>query len=80
MQLVPKLEVIDRTARMHNGRCGLVTATAYEKRNIAAEVPRWDADLCIQCGQCSIVCPHSVIRAKYYPEEALAEAPAGFPQ
>ena len=53
--------------------------TAYEKRNIAAEVPRWDADLCIQCGQCSIVCPHSVIRAKYYPEEALAEAPAGFP-
>jgi pyruvate-ferredoxin/flavodoxin oxidoreductase len=53
--------------------------TAYEKRNIAAEVPRWDAGLCIQCGQCSIVCPHSVIRAKYYPEEALAEAPEDFP-
>ena len=53
--------------------------TAYEKRNIAVEVPRWDADLCIQCGQCSIVCPHSVIRAKYYPEEALADAPEGFP-
>ena len=52
--------------------------TAYEKRNIADEVPRWEADLCIQCGQCSIVCPHSVIRAKYYPEEALDDAPAGF--
>ena len=53
--------------------------TAFEKRNIAVEVPRWDAELCIQCGQCSIVCPHSVIRAKYYPEEALAGAPDGFP-
>jgi pyruvate-ferredoxin/flavodoxin oxidoreductase len=53
--------------------------TAYEKRNIAVEVPRWDAGLCIQCGQCSIVCPHSVIRAKYYPEEALEGAPEGFP-
>jgi pyruvate-ferredoxin/flavodoxin oxidoreductase len=52
--------------------------TAYEKRNIAVEVPLWDADLCIQCGQCSIVCPHSVIRAKYYPEEALAGAPEDF--
>ena len=53
--------------------------TAYEKRNIADEVPQWDSDLCVQCGQCSIVCPHSVIRAKYYPEEALANAPDGFP-
>ena len=53
--------------------------TAYEKRNIAAEVPRWDAELCVQCGQCSIVCPHSVIRAKYYPEDALEGAPEGFP-
>ncbi len=53
--------------------------TAYEKRDIAVEVPHWDPDLCIQCGQCSIVCPHSVIRAKYYPEEALEGAPQGFP-
>ncbi len=53
--------------------------TIYEKRNIAVEVPRWDADLCIQCGQCSIVCPHSVIRAKYYTEESLETAPGGFP-
>ncbi len=53
--------------------------TAFEKRNIAVEVPRWDSELCIQCGQCSIVCPHSVIRAKYYPEEALDGAPENFP-
>ncbi|MCB1498033.1 MAG: pyruvate:ferredoxin (flavodoxin) oxidoreductase, partial [Bauldia sp.] len=52
--------------------------TAFEKRNIAVEVPLWDADLCIQCGQCGIVCPHSVIRAKYYPEEALTGAPESF--
>ncbi|HMN85138.1 MAG TPA: 2-oxoacid:acceptor oxidoreductase family protein, partial [Bauldia sp.] len=52
--------------------------TAYEKRNIAVEVPLWDPDLCIQCGQCSIVCPHSVIRAKSYPEEALLGAPETF--
>jgi pyruvate-ferredoxin/flavodoxin oxidoreductase len=52
--------------------------TAYEKRNIAVEVPLWDADLCIQCGQCSIVCPHSVIRAKVYPEDSLDGAPESF--
>ena len=51
---------------------------AYEKRNIAEEVPVWREDLCIQCGQCSFVCPHSVIRSRYYHEEALAEAPETF--
>jgi pyruvate-ferredoxin/flavodoxin oxidoreductase len=55
------------------------TGTArFEKRNVADEVPIWDSDLCIQCGQCAIVCPHSVIRAKYYDESRLAGAPAGF--
>ena len=44
--------------------------TRYEKRNIADEVPIWEPDLCIQCGQCAIVCPHSVIRAKYYDRSA----------
>ncbi len=52
--------------------------TQFEKRNIAVEVPIWEPDLCLQCGQCSIVCPHSVIRAKTYPTEALTGAPAGF--
>ncbi|HUK07239.1 MAG TPA: pyruvate:ferredoxin (flavodoxin) oxidoreductase [Stellaceae bacterium] len=52
--------------------------TQYEKRNIAEEVPVWESDLCIQCGQCAVVCPHSVIRAKYYNEDQLAGAPADF--
>jgi len=51
---------------------------AWEKRNIADEVPVWEPDLCVQCGQCSIVCPHSVIRAKYYDDELLEGGPAGF--
>ncbi len=54
-------------------------ATQYEKRNMAFSVPVWKADLCIQCGQCSIVCPHSVIRAKAYDGALLKEAPEGFP-
>jgi len=44
---------------------------AWEKRNIAEEVPVWDDDLCIQCGQCAIVCPHSVIRARFYDRSSL---------
>ena len=52
--------------------------TKYEKRNIAEEVPIWEPDLCIQCGQCAIVCPHSVIRAKYYDRTRLDGAPEGF--
>jgi pyruvate-ferredoxin/flavodoxin oxidoreductase len=53
--------------------------TQYEKRNVAFAVPLWKPDLCIQCGQCSIVCPHSVIRAKAYDGALLAGAPEGFP-
>ena len=50
----------------------------WEKRNIADEVPVWRPDLCVQCGQCSFVCPHSVIRAKYYDLGRLAGAPQSF--
>ena len=53
--------------------------TAFEKRNIADLVAVWDPDLCIQCGNCSFVCPHSVIRSKFYDRTQLAGAPAGFP-
>ena len=52
--------------------------TAYEKRNISELVAVWDPDLCIQCGNCSFVCPHSVIRSKYYDPSRLAGAPQGF--
>ena len=51
---------------------------AWEKRNVAEEVPVWRSDMCIQCGQCGFVCPHSVIRAKYYDEAHLEGAPDGF--
>ncbi|MFV0461353.1 MAG: pyruvate:ferredoxin (flavodoxin) oxidoreductase [Actinomycetales bacterium] len=53
--------------------------TKYEKRNISDRVAAWDPELCIQCGNCAFVCPHGVIRATFYPESALEEAPAGFP-
>jgi pyruvate-ferredoxin/flavodoxin oxidoreductase len=53
--------------------------TAFEKRNISDLVALWDPDLCIQCGNCSFVCPHSVIRSKFYDKARLEGAPAGFP-
>ena len=52
--------------------------TCYEKRNIAVEIPEWDEKLCIQCGQCSLVCPHAAIRTKAYTDEALEGAPETF--
>ncbi len=51
---------------------------AYEKRNISELVALWDPDLCIQCGNCSFVCPHSVIRSTYYDESLLAGSPPEF--
>lgn len=52
--------------------------TKWEKRNIADMIPVWEPDICIQCGNCSFVCPHSVIRAKFYHENYLEKAPQGF--
>ena len=52
--------------------------TAYEKRNISDLVAVWDPQLCIQCGNCSFVCPHSVIRSRLYEPEALSGAPDGY--
>jgi len=55
------------------------TGTArWEKRNIAPQIPVWDAAICIQCNKCALVCPHAAIRAKVYPPAALAGAPATF--
>ena len=50
-----------------------------EKRNISNRVAGWEPDLCIQCGNCSFVCPHSVIRSKFYHADALSDAPDSFP-
>ncbi len=50
--------------------------TQYEKRNIAVSVPKWIPDNCIQCGQCSLVCPHAAIRIKIASD--LSGAPSAF--
>ena len=52
--------------------------TKYEKRGIAREIPIWDPELCIDCGKCSLVCPHAVIRMKVYEPSHLEGAPEGF--
>jgi pyruvate-ferredoxin/flavodoxin oxidoreductase len=52
--------------------------TRYEKRSIALDIPVWDSKICIQCGQCSLVCPHASIRMKVFDPALLANAPAGF--
>ncbi|MCV7151318.1 pyruvate:ferredoxin (flavodoxin) oxidoreductase [Mycolicibacterium pyrenivorans] len=52
--------------------------TAYEKRGISELVAVWDPDTCIQCGNCGFVCPHSVIRSKFYDGSQLAGAPPDF--
>ena len=55
-----------------------VGTTQYEKRNIAVEIPVWDEATCIQCGVCSIVCPHAAIRMKIYDPNVLKDAPKTF--
>ena len=52
--------------------------TQYEKRGVALNVPEWQIDKCIQCNQCSFVCPHAVIRPFLVTEEEKANAPEGF--
>src|SRR5690606_25461161 len=52
--------------------------TAYEKRRISDLVAEWDPQSCIQCGNCGFVCPHSVIRAKFYDEDVIEGAPETF--
>lgn len=55
--------------------CG---TAAYEKRGVAVDVPEWQPDKCIQCNQCSYVCPHASIRPFLLTEEEAAAAPEGF--
>jgi pyruvate-ferredoxin/flavodoxin oxidoreductase len=58
---------------------GFPTGTAaFEKRCVGMEVPVWENDLCIQCGKCSFVCPHAVIRQKLISPVDAAKIPAGF--
>jgi pyruvate-ferredoxin/flavodoxin oxidoreductase len=50
----------------------------WEKRSIAQFIPEWLDEHCIQCGNCSFVCPHAAIRAKFCHQDQVADAPAGF--
>ena len=50
-------------------------AAAYEKRGVAVMVPTWNADKCIQCNQCSYVCPHATIRPYALTDEEAKNAP-----
>jgi pyruvate-ferredoxin/flavodoxin oxidoreductase len=50
----------------------------WEKRNVSSRIAVWEPEACIQCGNCSFVCPHSVIRAKFYHQDYLGSAPQGF--
>ncbi len=52
--------------------------TQWEKRNVALDIPVWDPDMCIQCGFCSLVCPHAAIRMKVYEGALLENAPDTF--
>jgi len=83
--------VQDVTARMIAGRGDSLPVSAlpvdgtyptgtakWEKRNIAQEIPVWDPEVCIECGKCAMVCPHSVIRIKVYDAQHLAAAPQTF--
>jgi len=52
--------------------------TAWETKDLTLQVPVWEPEICAQCGNCEIVCPHAVIRMKTYGETALADAPETF--
>ena len=52
--------------------------TKYEKRNVAVEIPEWNPGACLQCGMCSLVCPHAAIRVKVYDAAKLEGAPPEF--
>jgi len=77
VMLAGKGDLLPVSAFPPDGTWPLGTAR-WEKRNIAQEIPVWDAALCIQCNKCALVCPHAAIRAKVYSPEHLAGAPATF--
>ncbi|MEA1974021.1 MAG: pyruvate:ferredoxin (flavodoxin) oxidoreductase [Bacillota bacterium] len=52
-------------------------ASAFEKRGVAINVPKWNVDTCIQCNKCSMVCPHAAIRPYLYTDEEVVNAPEG---
>ncbi|MFH1715292.1 MAG: pyruvate:ferredoxin (flavodoxin) oxidoreductase [Elusimicrobiota bacterium] len=67
-----------KVSEMPNDGTWPVGTTQYEKRNIAITIPEWGPDTCIQCGRCSLVCPHAAIRMKMYDAGELKNAPKSF--
>ncbi len=55
-----------------------VGTAAYEKRQLALEIPQWEMDLCTHCGKCPLVCPHAAIRSKVFDAGLAEDAPEGF--
>ena len=79
------------TAEIMSGRGDLLPVSAlpndgtwpsgtavWDKRNLAQEIPVWDEELCIYCGKCPFVCPHTAIRSKVFPAEMAKNAPPTF--
>lgn len=62
---------------MEDGTYPLGTS-AYEKRGIAVNVPEWQIDKCIQCGQCAYICPHATIRQFLLEDAEIENAPKTF--
>ncbi|UQZ88957.1 pyruvate:ferredoxin (flavodoxin) oxidoreductase [Deltaproteobacteria bacterium Smac51] len=75
--LAQKGDSLAVSAMSPNGVVPLGTA-AFEKRGVALKVPHWIAENCIQCNQCSFVCPHAAIRPYLASDEELEGAPASF--
>jgi len=65
------------SAMSADGTWPLGTA-AFEKRQLALEIPQWEMDLCTHCGKCPLVCPHAAIRSKLFDEKLASESPEGF--
>jgi len=70
-------DAIPVSAIPNDGTWPLGTA-AFEKRNLALEIPVWDEDICIHCGKCPFVCPHAAIRSKVFSEAQVKDAPESF--
>jgi pyruvate-ferredoxin/flavodoxin oxidoreductase len=54
------------------------STTMWEKRNVALKIPAWDEKTCVQCGLCSLACPHAAIRTKVYDPKFAKDAPKTF--
>lgn len=69
---------IIKVSEMPNDGYMQTATTQMEKRRVAPAVPHWISENCIQCNQCSVICPHAAIRPKLMTEADLKDAPETF--